>query len=639
MRSERWWWLLVFVAVSFAIHYGIGQTSRRLPGVPIATRGSGEIVIELQPKKPDDPPKPEPKLPRPKPEKPKEKIVPKQSARKPATRRAPRARRAAPRPTRLADAGPAPERKIRTDEPRPRREETETGGVEPKKEPKPLPLEAPAAPRLPQRVVRNLPPARPTLDRPAPQPVAPAPNARTGRIDARPRKVGAAFDLENPLRGTGPNGPDSRPDFAGAGGRDAGPRFSREGPQRVAGGGSPSQGPVPGSRDGLQGPEQPDDGLLFQGGGAGGDRLPRGKARIGGGGGRSALSVDNPLARERVAEDRPGLGPGSGGGAGAGAGGGNGYSRGKGIGTDPNGRKLLAANRTKPGIGIGAGKGSGVGAAPPGGGRGTGAELPGTGGTGFGYGRGGGLGIGDGAGPGIGRGSGGRRLARGGGNGDGGGGGGGRVALNRGIPFGDVTGLLRGDPNGGGGRGGGPGGPGRGAVLGREGGGGSRAVHIVYVLDTSGSMEQGDKIGRAREALKKALSELKPGDSFNIVGFSGQVRAFGGSTLPASRENIARAMEWVDSIRTAPGTYISGAMEKALQAERVTHVFLLSDGEPTRGVTNAAQLRALIKERNTGKAVIATLALGLGEDFPGIPLLKGIAADNGGDFNYVNLAR
>ncbi len=192
---------------------------------------------------------------------------------------------------------------------------------------------------------------------------------------------------------------------------------------------------------------------MFSGGGAGGTKLPSVAPRLGGGGGRSVLSANNPLAKDAIPEDRPGLGPGRGGGLGAGAGGGAGYARGTGIGTDPNGKVALGTLRRKPGSGIGAGTGAGIGTRSPGGGRGAGAELPGTGGTGFGSGRGSGVGVGDGFRPGMGSGG----VARGGGAG------GGRVALNRGIPFGDITGILRGDPRGGRRHRWRPGGTGRGA--------------------------------------------------------------------------------------------------------------------------------------------------------------------------------
>jgi len=411
-----------------------------------------------------------------------------------------------------------------------------------------------------------------------------------------------------------------------------------------AGGGSLAPGPIPGGRDGFRGPEQPDDGTLFTGGGAGGLNLPRATARPGAGGGRSFLSVDNPLAREAVSDDRPGIGPGRGGGSGTAAGGGNGFARGPGIGTDPNARMALATLRARPGTGIGAGTGTGVGTKSPGGGKGTGAELPGTGGTGFGYGRGTGTGIGPGAGAGRGTGgSGGPGRGPGGGRGDGPAirpGGGGRLALDRGIPFGELSGLLRGSGRGGDGDGGNPRGTSRGTGGGAPSGrGASDPAAIVYVLDTSTSMAQGNKIGQAKLALKKALNELRRTDRFNIVNFDGEVHQFAGSLVAATPENMDLAMQYVDAIQLRPGTHLSDAMLKALAYRNISHVFLLSDGEPSRGVTNPGALRSLIRDLNGARAKILTLALGLGEQFPGISLLKGIADDNDGDFSYVNLAK
>lgn len=383
----------------------------------------------------------------------------------------------------------------------------------------------------------------------------------------------------------------------------------------LPGGGTPSPAPIPGGKGGLDAPEAPPEDVVYNGGGAGGLNLPRVAPRIGGGGGRSLLTVENPLAKEVLPEEKPGIGPGLEGGEGAGVGAGVGFSRGRGIGTRPDGRDALATLKAKPGIGVGAGRGSGIGTAPPGGGTGTGAEVPGTGGEGLGYGRGKGVGIGD---------AGSRGVA----------------GLDRGVPFGDITGLLKGDPDGGGGKEGGPGGPGRGGVFGtRPTGGSGGRVSIVYVLDVSGSMRRGDKIGKAKEALKKALSELKVADTFNIVSFAGTAETMSRTMVSATGEELRRAMEYVEHLSLRDGTNIEAAMDVALQHKDITHVFLLSDGEPTVGLTDPAQLRAFIKERNTQKASITVLALGLGEDFPGIPLLRAIAADNNGKFSYVNLAR
>jgi uncharacterized protein YegL len=288
-----------------------------------------------------------------------------------------------------------------------------------------------------------------------------------------------------------------------------------------------------------------------------------------------------------------------------------------------DGKEALSTLRSKPGIGIGAGVGDKIGTNPPGGGKGTGSELPGTGGTGIGYGRGSGIGIGNGKGVGV-------------GDGDGA-----RAGRMRGVPFGDVAGLLRGDPDGGGGKGGGPGGPGRGAVFGAKptGGGGGGPVHIAYLLDISGSMRDGNKLGKAKEALIKALNELKPKDSFNIIVFWGRSAAFSDVMLPATQGNVEAGCIFVERLRTGDGTNISAAIDLTFELEDLTQIYLLSDGEPTYGIKDPTRMRDRIKELNKDRNIrISTLALALGEQFPGMALLKGIAEDNHGQYSYVNLA-
>jgi hypothetical protein len=406
------------------------------------------------------------------------------------------------------------------------------------------------------------------------------------------------------------------------------PRIARITPNdpNPGGGSSPAPSPVSGGKGGVLTPESPPDDLLYSGGGAGGEKLPKAAPRIGGGGGRSILSINNPLAKDAIPEEKPGLGPGLGGGQGSGMKSGVGTARGEGIGTRLDGKNALATLRSKPGLGVGAGQGSGIGTRPPSGGKGTGAETPGMGGEGLGYGRGRGVGVGNGGGEGIGNGNGGEN----------------RVGLNRGIPFGDIGGLLRGgNKNGGGGTASmGPGGLRRGAVFGTPiAKGGKGSVHIVYVLDSSGSMREGNKIGKAKEALKKALSELKPVDSFNVIHFNRRVFGLTNALLSATPENITQANEFVDNIRMSPNTNMSGGLAAAFSLKGVTHIFLLSDGEPSTGIEDPDELRAFVKQLNTTRIHLITMALGLGEQFRGMTLLKALAEENDGQFSYINLSR
>lgn len=643
MRWERWWWLAAFCVISLGIHlFGYWRS----PSLALGGRwqqAANEIEVALEPlpeeeeKKAARPaPKPEaPATPRPEP---KEREAPEPASPEPLPSIAPATQtrreallRTVPLSAPVTPVRPMPAAPQPADV-KPEPEETPLLPAQPlRKVPAPErfttgPLESEPAPEMAATPAPQTPEEQPDVSRAAGK-LAMAP-----RVTERPG-LSLENTNKNPLAGT-----ENEPPTPAAPAAARGPRIARTTPgdTSLAGGGSPAPSTLPGGTGGAPAPEAPPEDVVFRNGGAGGEKLPRIAPRPGGGGGQSVLTAENPLARVAVPEERPGQGPGTGGGAGMGAGGGTGGARGRGIGTDPNARVALGTLRARSGPGIGAGSGDGIGTRSPGGGRGTGAELPGTGGTGFGTGRGKGSGIGAGMRPGR------ERVARGGGGdgstaggGDGGGGGTRFASLSRGLPFPELLGMQRG------GRGGTTGGPAAGGGSGGRSGGLEDRIHIVYVLDASGSMRQGDKIGKAREALKKALGELKPWDTFNIITFYSRVHAFSTSMVPATPGDIRQAQEYVDSVEIAYGTNISAGFEQAFAVnERITHMLFLSDGEPTTGIEDYDELREMIRARNRRKrARISTLALGLGEDFPGISLLKGIAQDNGGDFAYINLAR
>ena len=209
----------------------------------------------------------------------------------------------------------------------------------------------------------------------------------------------------------------------------------------------------------------------------------------------------------------------------------------------------------------------------------------------------------------------------------------GPYGITRGVPFGDRLGVPKGDPNGGGG---GYKHPFR-LTLQPENTDGTPPVHIVYVIDTSGSMEEGGKIKRAREALQKALSELRTDDTFNIVPFSDRARTIFPKMSKVNNTTISTANTNIDFLEPSGETDLSDAIDLALNQTEVSHIFVLSDGEPTRGIIDYPLLLAHVRERNPRNVHIITLALGLGEKFPGIALLRALADQNDGKFDYVNL--
>ncbi len=138
---------------------------------------------------------------------------------------------------------------------------------------------------------------------------------------------------------------------------------------------------------------------------------------------------------------------------------------------------------------------------------------------------------------------------------------------------------------------------------------------MTFVFDTSGSME-GKRIRQAKAALRFCLAKLKPEDRFNILTFSGDVTAFSPGHLPAGDAEKERAAKFVDAIDASGSTNISAALLRALEhkaAEGRPHLVLfLTDGRPTAGVQNPAELVRQVLAAN--RAGVRLFAFGVGED-------------------------
>ncbi len=161
---------------------------------------------------------------------------------------------------------------------------------------------------------------------------------------------------------------------------------------------------------------------------------------------------------------------------------------------------------------------------------------------------------------------------------------------------------------------------------------------ITFVVDTSGSMA-GDKIQGAREALKFSLNSLNEHDRFNVVRFSTGVETFAGSLQGASRDNVARALTFVDRFEALGGTNISEALDTALrhtpESGRPYYVVFMTDGLPTVGVTSAESILSQAGGRVAAMdGAVRFFTLGVGHDV-NTTLLDTLAADNRGMAEYL----
>lgn len=104
---------------------------------------------------------------------------------------------------------------------------------------------------------------------------------------------------------------------------------------------------------------------------------------------------------------------------------------------------------------------------------------------------------------------------------------------------------------------------------------------LVFVLDTSGSM-MGLPIEKAKDLINRALDELYPGDTFNLITFSGDTRVLFPEPVYPTAENIRRAREALNAQHGYGGTEMMKAIRAALvpsdSQDHLRVVCFLTDG-------------------------------------------------------------
>jgi len=160
--------------------------------------------------------------------------------------------------------------------------------------------------------------------------------------------------------------------------------------------------------------------------------------------------------------------------------------------------------------------------------------------------------------------------------------------------------------------------------------------NLIFVLDSSGSMS-GKKIAQAKEAVRFVIDHLEKGDKFALVDFDDGVDVFSPDLVPASPENREKALRFVDEIEDSGGTNINDALLRALkmveEEGRPSYVLFLTDGLPTVGVTETADILRNVGQANSRNTRI--FVFGVGYDV-NTELLDRLSSDNRGTSVYLS---
>jgi len=165
-----------------------------------------------------------------------------------------------------------------------------------------------------------------------------------------------------------------------------------------------------------------------------------------------------------------------------------------------------------------------------------------------------------------------------------------------------------------------------------------KPVHLVYLVDTSGSMQAADKMGLAKQSLKLLTGSLQKGDTVALCTYAGSVREVLAPTGINDKDKIFAAIE---NLSAGGSTAMSSGIQLAYQlAERtqvkghVNRVIVLSDGDANVGPTSSDEILAMIGRYKDKGITLSTVGFGSGNYKD--TMMERLADKGDGNYAYID---
>lgn len=142
-------------------------------------------------------------------------------------------------------------------------------------------------------------------------------------------------------------------------------------------------------------------------------------------------------------------------------------------------------------------------------------------------------------------------------------------------------------------------------------------LNLVFLIDTSGSMEDPNKLGLLKQSLALMLPELRAEDQISIVAYAGSAGQVLEPTKASERDKIMTALDNLTaggSTAGAEGLELAYQIAKSMQGEgEVSRILLATDGDFNVGVSDPEGLEAYVaKKREQDGVYLSVLGFGRG---------------------------
>ena len=161
---------------------------------------------------------------------------------------------------------------------------------------------------------------------------------------------------------------------------------------------------------------------------------------------------------------------------------------------------------------------------------------------------------------------------------------------------------------------------------------------LTFVIDVSGSMREGDRIGIVKSALITLVDELRATDTVSIVAYNRNAWVVLSPTQAWNRDVIISAINELEpggNTNAEAGLTLGYDLaEEAFVAGNINRVVLASDGVANVGNTDAGSILARIEEQASIGINLAAIGVGLG-NYNDV-LLEQLADQGDGFYAYVD---
>lgn len=164
------------------------------------------------------------------------------------------------------------------------------------------------------------------------------------------------------------------------------------------------------------------------------------------------------------------------------------------------------------------------------------------------------------------------------------------------------------------------------------------ALDLVFLIDTSGSMNAPDKLGLLKKSLIMMLSELREEDRIGIVTYAGSAGVVLEMTPASEVEEIMAALASLNAGGSTAGAAgleaAYGLLAQHRGEDRIGRVLLATDGDFNVGMSSNEEMKSFIEDQRDDGSYLSVLGFGTGNYNDG--LMQTLAQNGNGTAAYID---